>query len=239
MEEVSVLIQKAQAGDSCARDILIEKNLGLVHHIVKRFAGRGYDPEDLFQTGTIGLMKAIDHFDLRYDVKFSTYAVPLIAGEIRRFLRDDGMVKVSRTLKEIAARLKQAGLQYQTEQGREPSLRELCEKAGVSYEDAVMAIGASGEVESIEKTIYEGDGRQIRLLDKGITLKRSEAFGKYFSLFPMELPVDALTITGAKYPLKNHFLRPDDSLCVSNEFEEDEVTISFSFGKVILMETRD
>ena len=80
---------------------------------------------------------------------------------------------------------------------------------------------------------------QIRLLDKGITLKREEAFGKYFSLFPMELPVDALTITGAKYPLKNHFLRPDDSLCVSNEFEEDEVTISFSFGKVILMETRD
>ena len=80
---------------------------------------------------------------------------------------------------------------------------------------------------------------QIRLLDKGITLKREEAFGKYFSLFPMELPVDALTITGAKYPLKNHFLRPDDSLCVSNEFEEDEVTISFIFGKVILMETRD
>lgn len=80
---------------------------------------------------------------------------------------------------------------------------------------------------------------QIRLLYQGITLKRDEAFGKYFSLFPMELPVDALTITGAKYPLKNHFLRPDDSLCVSNEFEEDEVTISFSFGKVILMETRD
>ena len=80
---------------------------------------------------------------------------------------------------------------------------------------------------------------QIRLLDKGITLKREEAFGKYFSLFPMELPVDALTITGAKYPLKNHFLKPDDSLCVSNEFELDEVKISFSFGKVILMETRD
>ena len=80
---------------------------------------------------------------------------------------------------------------------------------------------------------------QIRLLDKGITLKREEAFGKYFSLFPMELPVDALSITGATYPLKNHFLRPDDSLCVSNEFAEDEVTISFSFGKVILLETMD
>lgn len=80
---------------------------------------------------------------------------------------------------------------------------------------------------------------QIRLLDKGITLKRQEAFGKYFSLFPMELPVDALSITGAKYPLKNHFLKPNDSLCVSNEFAEDEVNISFVFGKVILMETKD
>lgn len=80
---------------------------------------------------------------------------------------------------------------------------------------------------------------QIRLLDKGITLKRSEAFGKYFSLFPLELPVDELTITGAKYPLKCHFLKPVDSLCVSNEFEEDEVQISFLYGKVILMETRD
>ena len=88
--EISVLIEKAQAGDASARKILIEENLGLVHHIVKRFAGRGYEVEDLFQTGTIGLMKAIDHFDLSYDVKFSTYAVPLIAGEIRRFLRDDG-----------------------------------------------------------------------------------------------------------------------------------------------------
>ena len=80
---------------------------------------------------------------------------------------------------------------------------------------------------------------QIRLLDKGITLKREEAFGKYFSLFPLELPVDDLSITGAKYPLKDHFMIPDDSLCVSNEFAEDEVDISFAFGKVILMETRD
>lgn len=80
---------------------------------------------------------------------------------------------------------------------------------------------------------------QIRLLERGITLKKEEAFGKYFSLFPLELPVDALSINGAKYPLKNHFLKPVDSLCVSNEFEEDEVEIIFSYGKLILMETRD
>ena len=100
MEELSVLIEKSQAGDKETRSILIENNLGLVHHIVKRFAGRGYETEDLFQIGVIGLMKAIDKFDLTYDVKFSTYAVPMILGEIKRFLRDDGMIKVSRTIKE-------------------------------------------------------------------------------------------------------------------------------------------
>lgn len=166
MEEVSVLIAKAQAGDGAARDILIEENLGLVHHIVKRFAGRGYDMEDLFQTGTIGLMKAIDHFDLSYDVKFSTYAVPLIAGEIKRFLRDDGMVKVSRSLKDANYKLHLAKKALQAELGREPTLRELCEKAQISHEDAVMAIGAAGEVESLSKTVYEGDGREIVLLDQ-------------------------------------------------------------------------
>lgn len=166
MEDVSVLITKAQAGDGQARDILIEENLGLVHHIVKRFAGRGYDMEDLFQTGTIGLMKAIDHFDLSYDVKFSTYAVPLIAGEIKRFLRDDGMMKVSRSLKDASYKLHLAEKDFQTKFGREPTLHELCENAGISYDDAVMAIGAAGEVESIYKTVYEGDGREIQLLDK-------------------------------------------------------------------------
>ena len=93
MEETSVLIERSHAGDKEAREVLIENNLGLVHHIVKRLVGRGYDPEDLFQIGCIGLMKAIDKFDLQFDVKFSTYAVPMISGEIKRFLRDDGKVK--------------------------------------------------------------------------------------------------------------------------------------------------
>ena len=108
MEEVSVLIEKSQAGDKAAREVLIENNLGLVHHIVRRFAGRGYDLEDLFQIGAIGLMKAIDKFNLELDVKFSTYAVPMIAGEIKRFLRDDGMVKVSRIIKENGLKVRMA-----------------------------------------------------------------------------------------------------------------------------------
>ena len=164
--EISVLIEKAQAGDASARKILIEENLGLVHHIVKRFAGRGYEAEDLFQTGTIGLMKAIDHFDLSYDVKFSTYAVPLIAGEIRRFLRDDGPVKVSRSLKDANYKLRQEAARIQTQEGRDPTLRELCEKTGIAYEDAVMAVAAAGEVESLSKPVYEGDGKEIALMDQ-------------------------------------------------------------------------
>ena len=172
MEEVSVLIARAQQGDNCARDILIEENLGLVHHIVKRFAGRGYEAEDLFQTGTIGLIKAIDHFDLNYDVKFSTYAVPLIAGEIKRFLRDDGMVKVSRSLKDINWKLHQASREYIHKNGREPTLEELCELAGVNREDAVLAVGAAAEVESLSRTVYEGDGKEILLIDQ--MAKRTE-----------------------------------------------------------------
>lgn len=164
--EISALIQRAQSGDDGARQTLIEENLGLVRHIVKRFAGRGYDAEDLFQTGTIGLMKAIDHFDLSYDVKFSTYAVPLIAGEIRRFLRDDGMVKVSRSLKDAGYKLKQAENEIRTKEGREPSLDELCRATGISREDAVMALDAAAEVESLYKPVYEGDGKQIQLLDQ-------------------------------------------------------------------------
>ena len=124
MEEVSVLIGRSQSGDKEAREVLIEKNLGLVHHIVKRFLGRGYDPEDLFQIGVIGLMKAIDKFDLKLEVRFSTYAVPMITGEIKRFIRDDGLVKVSRTLKENGSRVKYARERLLKSLGREPTLEE-------------------------------------------------------------------------------------------------------------------
>lgn len=94
------LLKKARAGDRQARDRMVEENVGLVWNIVKRFNGRGYDPEDLFQIGCIGLIKSIDHFNLDFEVRFSTYAVPMIMGEIKRFMRDDGMIKISRTMKE-------------------------------------------------------------------------------------------------------------------------------------------
>ncbi len=166
MEETTVLIAKAQAGDKAAREVLIEKNLGLVHHIVKRFLGRGYEAEDLFQIGCIGLIKAIDKFNLDFDVKFSTYAVPMIAGEIKRFLRDDGMVKVSRSLKENGWKIKQSSQSLAQKLGREPTLSEIEEDTGIPMEDIVMALEANIEVESIYKSVYQSDGSEIYLVDQ-------------------------------------------------------------------------
>ena len=152
MIENAVLIGRAQAGEKEAREVLIEQNLGLVRHIVKRFTGRGYDAEDLFQIGVIGLIKSIDKFNTSYDVKFSTYAVPLITGEIKRFIRDDGMVKVSRTLKENAMRVKYAKERLSNQLNREPTLAEVAGEAALSVEEVVLAMDASVQVESIYKS---------------------------------------------------------------------------------------
>ena len=166
MEEMSVLIEKSHAGDKQAREVLIEKNLGLVHHIVKRFLNRGVDAEDLFQIGCIGLMKAVDKFDLAFDVKFSTYAVPMISGESKRFLRDDWMVKVSRSLNENGWKITRAREQFQHEHGREPTLEEIAKVTGLSTEEVVMAMDAGAEVESIYKSVYQSDGNEIYLVDQ-------------------------------------------------------------------------
>lgn len=166
MEEMSVLIAKSQAGEREAREVLIEKNLGLVHHIVRRFLGRGYEAEDLFQIGSIGLMKAIDKFDLELGVQFSTYAVPMITGEIKRFLRDDGPVKVSRTIKENGLKIKFARERLQRETGREPTLNELAQATELSPEDVVLAMEATIEVESIYAAVYQDDGSEVFLVDK-------------------------------------------------------------------------
>lgn len=166
MEELSVLIERSQAGESRAREVLIEKNLGLVHHIVRRFANRGCDREDLFQIGVIGLIKAIDNFDLKLGVKFSTYAVPMITGEIRRFLRDDGMVKVSRTVRENGVKVRMARQRLQVSNGREPTLQEIVQETGLTSEDVVLAMEASVEVESIYSAVYQDDGSEVYLVDK-------------------------------------------------------------------------
>ena len=140
--------------------------MGLVHHVARRFFGRGVEAEDLFQIGAIGLMKAIDRFDLQFSVKFSTYAVPMIAGEIKRFLRDDSMIKVSRSLKELAVRAGHEKERFCMRQGREPDIRELAEILGVEKEELVQALDSSAEVESLQRTLYQSEGDGFCLLDK-------------------------------------------------------------------------
>ncbi len=166
MEETSVLIARSQSGDKEAREVLIEKNLGLVHHIVRRFAGRGYELEDLFQIGVIGLIKAIDKFDLSLGLKFSTYAVPMITGEIKRFLRDDGPIKVSRVIKENALKVRVVRQRLQSSLGREPTLQELSRETALSEEEMVLAMEATREVESIYAAVYQEDGSELYLVDR-------------------------------------------------------------------------
>ncbi|WP_058485809.1 RNA polymerase sporulation sigma factor SigF [Defluviitalea phaphyphila] len=166
MDKTLELIKKAQSGDTTARDQLVEENIGLVWSIVKRFKNRGYDMEDLFQIGSIGLIKSIDKFDLNYNVKFSTYAVPMIMGEIKRFMRDDGMIKVSRSLKEIGAKARILKEKFIKNMEREPTVQELANELGIEVEELVMAIEANNEVESLQAIIHEGEGNPIRLIDK-------------------------------------------------------------------------
>ncbi|MBQ7972387.1 MAG: SigB/SigF/SigG family RNA polymerase sigma factor [Lachnospiraceae bacterium] len=165
MSETRELLAKTKEGDSLARSTLVEENLKLVHHVVKRFAGRGFDLQDLFQIGTIGLMKAVDNFDLSREVCFSTYAVPMIMGEIRRFIRDDGMIRVSRSLKENAYRIQMAAEKFRQQHGRDACVSELSELTGLSGYDILEATEACREVESIYKPVCTGEGSDLYLVD--------------------------------------------------------------------------
>ncbi len=166
MDETMELIRSAHAGDKEARDRLVSENMGLIWSVVRRFLGRGHEPEDLFQIGSIGLLKAIDKFDLNFDVRFSTYAVPMITGEIKRFLRDDGMIKISRSLKEMAARARTEREKLSGVLGRDPTLEELSQALGAEPAELAAAMESGAEVESLYKTIYHGDGNAIYLIDR-------------------------------------------------------------------------
>lgn len=166
MEHTLALIGRAHQGDKAARDTLFEENVGLIYSVAKRFLGRGVDMEDLFQIGSIGLLKAVDKFDTSFDVKFSTYAVPMIAGEIKRFLRDDGILKVSRSLRENHYKVYQAREKMERTLGREPTLGELSEELGIPMEELVMTLESAAEVESLQKPIFQGEGTEVCLQDK-------------------------------------------------------------------------
>lgn len=166
MERTLALIKMAHEGDKSARDTLIEENIGLVWSIVRRFQNRGVEMEDLFQIGSIGLIKAVDKFNTEYEVQFSTYAVPMIAGEIKRFLRDDGILKVSRSLKEAAGKAYAVREGLEKRKGREPTTTEIAEELGIPVEELILALESNNQVESLHQVIYHGDGGDISLMDK-------------------------------------------------------------------------
>lgn len=163
MTDNKSLIQRKNEGDKEARDELILNNMGLVHSVAKRFLGRGYDFEDICQIGTLGLIKAADRFDVNYDVKFSTYAVPLIFGEIRKFLRDDGPLKVSRSLKELSVKIIRAKEEMEN-QGKVPTVRELSKELSIEEEMVLMALESLNPVKSIYESV-DADGNEL-LIDK-------------------------------------------------------------------------
>lgn len=166
MDHTLALIERIHQGDKDARDTLFQENMGLIYSVARRFLGRGVDMEDLFQIGSIGLLKAVDNFDPGFDVKFSTYAVPMIMGEIKRFLRDDGMLKVSRSIKENQYKIYKMREKMEKVLGREPNIRELSKAMNMSVEELAMTMESVTEVESIYRTVYQGDGCEIQLVDR-------------------------------------------------------------------------
>ena len=169
----SELLSLAKKGDNDAMNKLIELNLPLVASISKKFLNRGYEYEDIFQIGSIGLVKAINNFDLNFNVKFSTYAVPMIIGEIKRFLRDDGMIKVSRNVKSLARKIHFYKEELTSKLKRSPTIDELAEYAGVEKEEIVFAIESSNTLQYLYDTIHQDDGAPVLLIDK-LSEKRSE-----------------------------------------------------------------
>ncbi len=164
---IETLIAAAQTGDSDSMSTLVEQNTPLIWSVVRRFSGRGVEQDDLFQLGSIGFIKAVQGFDLSFGTQFSTYAVPKIMGEIQRFLRDDGMIKVSRSVKEHAARVAAVRVRFEKEQGREPRLSELCAQSGLSEEEVLLCQQAHSEATSLDGAQNEDGFSLADVLSEG------------------------------------------------------------------------
>ena len=175
-ENSTEAIKKAQSGDKYEMEKILKENTGLIWSIVKRFNGRGYELEDLYQIGCIGFIKSIKRFDTNYDVKLSTYAVPYMIGEIKRYIRDDGPIKVSRGIKELGVKIKEIQKEYLAQKGIEIEVEDIAKKLKISKEDVVLALESTNMVESIDGTYYTDnkDGNSINLIEKLSTNKDEE-----------------------------------------------------------------
>ena len=202
MDRTLELIKAASEGDPSAAEDLVKENSGLIWSVVKRFLNRGAEAEDLYQIGAIGLIKSIQKFDFSYDVKFSTYAVPMIMGEIKRFLRDDGMLKVSRPSKEVGVKIR-AIQERESAAGRNITVSELAKELGVSGEEITLAIGAGQEVESLQRTVFEGrNGNGVTLMERlgdGVSEEEKIVDSILLNKIISELPEREQTIIKMRY----------------------------------------
>ena len=173
-EEMMRLIELAQNGDQAAKQRLVEGNLKLVLSVIQRFLGRGENPDDLFQVGCIGLLKAIANFDTTKDVRFSTYGVPMIAGELRRYLRDYSPIRVSRSVRDLAYRVLQCKQAMTAEQGREPTFAQIAERLGVPEEDVVGAMDAVSTPVSLYEPVYTDGGDPLTVMDQVRDVKNTD-----------------------------------------------------------------
>ena len=230
MDQTREWIRRAKEGSQEAKEKLIIENTGLVWNVVKGFHGRGYDREELFQIGCIGLIKSIERFDLSYDVKFSTYAVPLIAGEIRRFFRDDGMIKVSRKWKEDGYKIYQSMQKLTQVLGREPDLKELSEDSGISVEEIVLALDANAEVESLNRT-YQTEGKEVEFMDKIPSEENME--DKILENMALKQALEGLTEREEKL-IRLRYFQNKTQTEVSKEFGVSQVQISRMEKKILL-----
>lgn len=230
-DEAQLLLKEVKEGNNEARERMIHCNLRLVFHLVQRFSNRGYDMEDLFQIGTIGLMKAIDKFDCDYGVQFSTYAVPMIVGEIRRFLRDDGPIKISRSLKETGIRVRAIQEALSHELGREPRLSEVAERTELTVEQITEALEATRYLTSIQEAIYQDDGDAIYVIDQLTNKEEDSRFLEYLALDEVlsRLPERERNI------LYLRFYRDKTQMEVANEIGISQVQVSRLERKAIAM----
>lgn len=231
------LLVKAGMGDTLAREKLITENTGLVWSIVRRFNGRGYEAEDLFQIGCIGLIKAVDKFDDSFGVMFSTYAVPLILGEIKRFMRDDGMVKISRSIKENGWKVNRAIQKLNQILGREPTMEEVANETLLSKEEIAMAMEANSDVESIYKSLYQNDGSEVYLIDQISTDKNNnEKFEKIINSMTLEKVIDELN-EKERQIIKMRYFQEKTQTEVAGRLGISQVQVS-RMEKKILLELR-
>lgn len=228
------LLGKMRIGDREARNLLIENNVGLVWSIVKKFSNRGYETEDIFQIGCVGLIKAVDKFDESFGVEFSTYAVPMIMGEIKRFMRDDGIIKISRSLKENNWKLRKIKEDFFREKGREPTICELESMSGINKEDIIQALEIKTEVDSIYRNLGGGEEKDRMLIDtlENESVER-DAAEKLLNRMCLMESLENLDETQKKIIIMRYFMDKTQSE-IADELNISQVQVSRMEKKILL-----